>query len=228
MRPHQTAVHRDESPSGAGSGPFWAVGAAVLQANSLAISGLVIHARSLGHAIGLKSAAQALGLRAGRSVGGYCWRRAGALRLMRLRVPSGGPGQTDFQPEERPLNKPIREASDHQGGDELDHEAVEVQMSLRQVECQHHDDYREVPQVDPVGSLADPLQRPPLQDPARPAGGLGDQAGQKGNAPVDGNGLPQTRRVQGRLPGDDRDGQDERPGDRQSVRTPRIAGHAFH
>ena len=47
-----------------------ALGAAMLQANSLAIICLVVPARSLGRAIGLQGAAQAIGLALGPSVGG--------------------------------------------------------------------------------------------------------------------------------------------------------------
>ena len=47
-----------------------AVGAAMLQANSLAIIVLVVPARALGRAIGLQGAAQALGLAMGPTVGG--------------------------------------------------------------------------------------------------------------------------------------------------------------
>jgi EmrB/QacA subfamily drug resistance transporter len=58
-----------------------AVGAAMLQANSLAIIVLVVPGRALGRAIGLQGAAQALGLAMGPTVGGLLL-AAGSWRLI--------------------------------------------------------------------------------------------------------------------------------------------------
>ena len=63
-----------------------AVGAAMLQANSLAIIVLVVPARALGRAIGLQGTAQALGLALGPSIGGPApGRRRLAPHLLRQR-----------------------------------------------------------------------------------------------------------------------------------------------
>jgi len=64
-----------------------AVGAAMLQANSLAIIVLVVPGRALGRAIGLQGAAQALGLALGPSVGGLLL-AAGGWRLIFFVNPS--------------------------------------------------------------------------------------------------------------------------------------------
>jgi MFS family permease len=58
-----------------------AVGAAMLQANSLAIIVLVVPGRSLGKAIGIQGTAQALGLALGPSIGGLLL-AAGGWRLI--------------------------------------------------------------------------------------------------------------------------------------------------
>ncbi|MGD0748465.1 MAG: DHA2 family efflux MFS transporter permease subunit [Acidimicrobiales bacterium] len=66
-----------------------AVGAAMLQANSLAIIVLVMPARSLGKAIGLQGAAQALGLALGPSVGGLLLAAGGWRLIFFVNVPFG-------------------------------------------------------------------------------------------------------------------------------------------
>ncbi len=66
-----------------------AVGAAMLQANSLAIIVLVVPARSLGRAIGFQGAAQALGLALGPSVGGLLLAAGGWRLIFFVNVPFG-------------------------------------------------------------------------------------------------------------------------------------------
>jgi EmrB/QacA subfamily drug resistance transporter len=66
-----------------------AVGAAMLQANSLAIIVLVVPARSLGRAIGLQGAAQALGLAVGPTVGGLLLAAGGWRLIFFVNVPFG-------------------------------------------------------------------------------------------------------------------------------------------
>lgn len=66
-----------------------AVGAAMLQANSLAIIVLVMPARSLGRAIGLQGAAQALGLAMGPTVGGLLLAAGGWRLIFFVNVPFG-------------------------------------------------------------------------------------------------------------------------------------------
>jgi EmrB/QacA subfamily drug resistance transporter len=66
-----------------------AVGAAMLQANSLAIIVLVVPARSLGRAIGLQGAAQALGLALGPVVGGFLLAAGGWRLIFFVNVPFG-------------------------------------------------------------------------------------------------------------------------------------------
>ncbi len=66
-----------------------AVGAAMLQANSLAIIVLVVPARALGKAIGLQGAAQALGLALGPTVGGLLLAASGWRLIFFVNVPFG-------------------------------------------------------------------------------------------------------------------------------------------
>jgi EmrB/QacA subfamily drug resistance transporter len=66
-----------------------AIGAAMLQANSLAIIVLVMPARSLGRAIGLQGAAQALGLALGPTVGGLLLAVSGWRLIFFVNVPFG-------------------------------------------------------------------------------------------------------------------------------------------
>ena len=66
-----------------------AVGAAMLQANSLAIIVLVVEERSLGKAIGLQGAAQALGLAVGPTVGGLLLAAGGWRLIFFVNVPFG-------------------------------------------------------------------------------------------------------------------------------------------
>jgi EmrB/QacA subfamily drug resistance transporter len=66
-----------------------AIGAAMLQANSLAIIVLVMPARSLGRAIGLQGAAQAIGLALGPSVGGLLLAAGGWRLIFFVNVPLG-------------------------------------------------------------------------------------------------------------------------------------------
>jgi EmrB/QacA subfamily drug resistance transporter len=66
-----------------------AVGAAMLQANSLAIIVLVVPTRALGRAIGLQGAAQALGLALGPSVGGLLLAVGGWRLIFFVNVPFG-------------------------------------------------------------------------------------------------------------------------------------------
>lgn len=66
-----------------------AVGAAMLQANSLAIIVLCVPARSLGRAIGLQGAAQAIGLALGPTVGGLLLAAGGWRLIFYVNVPIG-------------------------------------------------------------------------------------------------------------------------------------------
>jgi EmrB/QacA subfamily drug resistance transporter len=66
-----------------------AIGAAMLQANSLAIIVLVVPAAALGRAIGLQGAAQALGLALGPTVGGLLLAAGGWRLIFFVNVPFG-------------------------------------------------------------------------------------------------------------------------------------------
>jgi len=66
-----------------------AVGAAMLQANSLAIIVLVVPTRSLGRAIGLQGAAQAIGLALGPTVGGLLLAAGGWRLIFFVNLPLG-------------------------------------------------------------------------------------------------------------------------------------------
>jgi EmrB/QacA subfamily drug resistance transporter len=66
-----------------------AVGAAMLQANSLAIILLVVPAASLGRAIGFQGAAQALGLALGPTIGGLLLAAGGWRLIFYVNVPFG-------------------------------------------------------------------------------------------------------------------------------------------
>jgi EmrB/QacA subfamily drug resistance transporter len=68
---------------------FQAVGAAMLQANSLAIIVLVVEEKALGKAIGLQGAAQALGLAVGPTVGGLLLAAGGWRLIFFVNVPFG-------------------------------------------------------------------------------------------------------------------------------------------
>jgi EmrB/QacA subfamily drug resistance transporter len=66
-----------------------AVGAAMLQANSVAIIALAVPRRSLGRAIGVQGAAQAVGLALGPAVGGLLLAAGGWRLLFLVNVPFG-------------------------------------------------------------------------------------------------------------------------------------------
>jgi EmrB/QacA subfamily drug resistance transporter len=66
-----------------------AVGAAMLQANSVAIIALAVPRRRLGRALGVQGAAQALGLALGPSVGGLLLAAGGWRLLFLINVPVG-------------------------------------------------------------------------------------------------------------------------------------------
>jgi EmrB/QacA subfamily drug resistance transporter len=66
-----------------------AIGAAMLQANSLAIITLVVPRRSLGRAVGLQGTAQAMGLALGPSVGGLLLAAGGWRLIFLVNVPLG-------------------------------------------------------------------------------------------------------------------------------------------
>ena len=66
-----------------------AVGAAMLQANSVAIIALAVPRRRLGRALGIQGAAQALGLALGPSVGGLLLAAGGWRLLFLVNVPVG-------------------------------------------------------------------------------------------------------------------------------------------
>jgi len=66
-----------------------AVGAAMLQANSVAIIALAVPRRSLGRAIGVQGAAQAVGLALGPAVGGVLLAAGGWRLLFFINVPFG-------------------------------------------------------------------------------------------------------------------------------------------
>jgi EmrB/QacA subfamily drug resistance transporter len=68
---------------------FQAIGAAMLQANSLAIIVLCVPSRSLGRAIGLQGAAQALGLALGPTIGGFLLAAGGWRWIFFVNVPFG-------------------------------------------------------------------------------------------------------------------------------------------
>jgi MFS family permease len=65
------------------------LGAAMLQANSLAIIVLVVPARALGRALGLQAAAQAIGLALGPTVGGVLLAAGGWRLIFLVNVPLG-------------------------------------------------------------------------------------------------------------------------------------------
>ena len=66
-----------------------AVGAALLQANSVAIIVLAVPKRSLGKAIGIQGAAQAIGLALGPTVGGFLLAAGGWRLIFYVNVPFG-------------------------------------------------------------------------------------------------------------------------------------------
>lgn len=66
-----------------------AVGAAMLQANSVAIIALAVPRRSLGRAVGIQGAAQAVGLALGPAVGGLLLAAGGWRLLFLINVPFG-------------------------------------------------------------------------------------------------------------------------------------------
>jgi len=66
-----------------------AIGAAMLQANSLAIIATVVPARALGRAIGVQGAAQAIGLALGPTVGGLLIAAGGWRLIFFVNVPIG-------------------------------------------------------------------------------------------------------------------------------------------
>ncbi|MGH9080632.1 MAG: MFS transporter, partial [Acidimicrobiales bacterium] len=66
-----------------------AVGAALLQANSVAIIVLAVPHRSLGKAIGIQGAAQAIGLALGPTVGGFLLAAGGWRLIFYVNVPVG-------------------------------------------------------------------------------------------------------------------------------------------
>ena len=68
---------------------FQGVGAAMLQANSLAIITTVVSRRDLGRAVGLQGAAQAIGLALGPSVGGLLLAAGGWRLIFFVNVPLG-------------------------------------------------------------------------------------------------------------------------------------------
>jgi EmrB/QacA subfamily drug resistance transporter len=68
---------------------FQAVGAAMLQANSVAIIALAVPAARLGRSLGLQGAAQALGLALGPSVGGLLLAAGGWRLIFLVNVPVG-------------------------------------------------------------------------------------------------------------------------------------------
>lgn len=68
---------------------FQAIGAAMLQANSVAIIALAVPRRSLGRAIGIQGAAQAVGLALGPAVGGLLLAAGGWRFLFLINVPFG-------------------------------------------------------------------------------------------------------------------------------------------
>jgi len=68
---------------------FQAIGAAMLQANSVAIIALAVPRRRLGRALGVQGAAQALGLALGPSVGGLLLALGGWRLLFLVNVPVG-------------------------------------------------------------------------------------------------------------------------------------------
>jgi EmrB/QacA subfamily drug resistance transporter len=72
-----------------GARALQAIGAAMLQANSLAIIVLVVPGRALGRAIGLQGAAQALGLAMGPTVGGLLLAAGGWRWIFFVNVPFG-------------------------------------------------------------------------------------------------------------------------------------------
>jgi EmrB/QacA subfamily drug resistance transporter len=72
-----------------GSRALQAVGAAMLQANSVAIIYLAVPRSSLGRAIGVQGAAQALGLALGPAVGGLLLAAAGWRLIFLVNVPVG-------------------------------------------------------------------------------------------------------------------------------------------
>jgi EmrB/QacA subfamily drug resistance transporter len=88
-----------------------AVGAAMLQANSLAIIRLVVAERALGRAIGIQGAVQALGLAAGPTVGGLLLAAGGWRLIFFVNVPFGLLGVVAgalFVPRSRNLLERVR------------------------------------------------------------------------------------------------------------------------
>jgi EmrB/QacA subfamily drug resistance transporter len=75
-----------------GSRALQAVGAAMLQANSVAIIYLAVPSSSLGRAIGVQGAAQALGLALGPAAGGLLLAAAGWRLIFLVNVPVGSLG----------------------------------------------------------------------------------------------------------------------------------------
>ena len=69
-----------------------AIGAAMLQANSVAIIALAVPRQKLGRALGIQGAAQALGLALGPSVGGLLLAAGGWRLLFLINVPVGAAG----------------------------------------------------------------------------------------------------------------------------------------
>jgi EmrB/QacA subfamily drug resistance transporter len=78
-----------ELPALVGFRALQAVGAAMLQANSVAIIYLAVPRRSLGRAIGIQGAAQAVGLALGPAVGGVLLAAGGWRLLFLINVPFG-------------------------------------------------------------------------------------------------------------------------------------------
>jgi EmrB/QacA subfamily drug resistance transporter len=88
-----------------------ALGAALLQANSVAIIALAVPRRSLGRAIGVQGAAQAIGLALGPAVGGLLLAAGGWRLLFLVNVPFGILGMVAgllFIPRSRHLAERVR------------------------------------------------------------------------------------------------------------------------
>ncbi|HEX3979656.1 MAG TPA: MFS transporter, partial [Acidimicrobiales bacterium] len=89
---------------------FQAIGAAMLQANSVAIIALAVPRRRLGRALGVQGAAQALGLALGPSVGGLLLAAGGWRWLFLVNVPVGLVGMVAallFVPRSRQLQRRV-------------------------------------------------------------------------------------------------------------------------
>jgi EmrB/QacA subfamily drug resistance transporter len=94
-----------------GSRAVQAIGAAMLQANSVAIITLAVPRRSLGKAIGVQGASQALGLALGPSVGGLLLAAGGWRLIFLVNVPFGLIGTAAglvFIPRSRQLEERVR------------------------------------------------------------------------------------------------------------------------